>query len=60
MRVAWFGPLPPDRSGIAAYCAELLPQLASRHQIEAFVDVGDRRPGAASVEPISGVRMRRA
>ncbi|MCX6538670.1 MAG: glycosyltransferase family 4 protein [Acidobacteria bacterium] len=60
MRVAWFSPLPPDRSGIAAYCAELLPQLASRHEIEAFVDDGDGRPGAARVEPIAGVRVRGA
>ena len=29
MRVAWFSPLPPVRSGIAAYSAELLAQLAS-------------------------------
>jgi glycosyltransferase involved in cell wall biosynthesis len=60
MRVAWFSPLPPDRSGIAAYCAELLPQLASRHQIEAFVDDGDRGPGTASVGPVAGVQVRGA
>ncbi len=30
MNVAWFSPLPPDRSGIAAYSAELLPLLAAR------------------------------
>jgi len=60
MRVAWFGPLPPDRSGIAAYCAELLPQLASRHQIEAFVDDGDGGSGAARVDPIAGVDVRGA
>ena len=60
MRVAWFSPLPPDQSGIAAYCAELLPLLASRHQIEAFVDGGDRRGGAIQVEPIDGVRVRDA
>jgi glycosyltransferase involved in cell wall biosynthesis len=27
MRVAWFSPLPPDRSGIAAYSAEITPLL---------------------------------
>jgi hypothetical protein len=27
MRIAWFSPLPPNRSGIAAYCAELLPRM---------------------------------
>lgn len=29
MRIAWFSPLPPDRSGIAAYSAEITPLLAS-------------------------------
>jgi glycosyltransferase involved in cell wall biosynthesis len=28
MRIAWFSPLPPDRSGIAAYSAELITHLA--------------------------------
>lgn len=37
MRLAWFSPLPPDRSGIAAYSAELLPRLAERgHLIDAY------------------------
>ncbi|MGE0464147.1 MAG: glycosyltransferase family 4 protein [Vicinamibacterales bacterium] len=30
MRVAWFTPLPPDPSGIAAYSQEVTPLLASR------------------------------
>jgi glycosyltransferase involved in cell wall biosynthesis len=34
MRVAWFSPVPPARSGIAAYSAELLPRLASSHRID--------------------------
>jgi glycosyltransferase involved in cell wall biosynthesis len=38
MRLAWFSPLPPGRSGIAAYSADLLAELGQRHQIEAFVD----------------------
>ena len=37
MRIAWFSPLPPTPSGIAAYSAELLPLLAARHGNE--VDV---------------------
>ena len=28
MRIAWFSPVPPDPSGIAAYSAELVPLLA--------------------------------
>jgi glycosyltransferase involved in cell wall biosynthesis len=30
MRVAWFSPLPPDGSGIAAYSAEVVPLLMAR------------------------------
>ena len=30
MRLAWFSPLPPSTSGIAAYSAELLPLLSDR------------------------------
>jgi glycosyltransferase involved in cell wall biosynthesis len=30
MRVAWFSPLPPDASGIAAYSAEVVPLLTPR------------------------------
>ena len=37
MRIAWFSPLPPTRSGIAAYSAEVLPLLTTRgHEIEIF------------------------
>jgi glycosyltransferase involved in cell wall biosynthesis len=41
-RVAWFTPLPPTRSGIAAYSVDILPRLAGRHQIDVF-----RSPGPA-------------
>lgn len=50
-RLAWFTPLPPTRSGIAAYSAELLPALADTHRIDVFVDApaGVRAPGATEV-----------
>jgi len=35
MTIAWFSPLPPSRSGIAAYSAELLPRL-SGHVIDVY------------------------
>ncbi|HEY3383395.1 MAG TPA: glycosyltransferase family 4 protein [Vicinamibacterales bacterium] len=35
-RIAWFTPLPPTRSGIAAYNAELLPLLTPRFAIDVF------------------------
>ncbi len=38
MRLAWFTPLPPVRSGIAAYSAELLPRLAAAHETDVFVE----------------------
>jgi glycosyltransferase involved in cell wall biosynthesis len=36
MRVAWFSPLPPVRSGIAAYTAELIPHLADTFAIDCY------------------------
>ena len=36
MRLAFFTPLPPERSGIARYSAELLPELSRRHTVEVF------------------------
>lgn len=51
MRLAIFSPLPPQRSGIATYTAELLPILAGRHDIDLYVDCLPPRvpPGAAHV-----------
>jgi glycosyltransferase involved in cell wall biosynthesis len=46
MRVAWFSPLPPDTSGIAAYSADVLALLDNPNQgcsIDRFVD----RPGGS-------------
>lgn len=39
LRIAHFSPLPPQRSGIATYCAELLPHLATHMQVDAYVEV---------------------
>jgi glycosyltransferase involved in cell wall biosynthesis len=42
-RLAWFTPLPPARSGIAAYSTELAPLLARDHEIDVFTHpFGDR------------------
>ena len=41
MRIAWFSPLPPERSGVAAYSAELLTQLtqlSGRFQIDLYAE----------------------
>jgi glycosyltransferase involved in cell wall biosynthesis len=40
-RLAYFSPLPPTRSGIADYSAELLPALAQHYEVEAIID-GER------------------
>ncbi len=40
MRLAYFSPLPPSRSGIADYSAELLPALAEHLEVEAFIEDG--------------------
>src|SRR5262245_48141488 len=36
MRIGWFSPLPPERSGIADYSAELLAQLAGKFDIDRY------------------------
>jgi glycosyltransferase involved in cell wall biosynthesis len=57
MRVAYYSPLPPMRSGIADYSAELLPHLAARCEIELIVDEGFRPDlGAAARFPLHGQR----
>jgi glycosyltransferase involved in cell wall biosynthesis len=39
MRLAWFSPWPPDRSGIAGRSADVVPRLAARgHAIDVIVD----------------------
>ena len=40
MRVAWFSPLPPVRSGIATYSAELLPRLGPGFDVDCYVEGG--------------------
>ena len=36
MRLAWFSPMPPVRTGIAACSAELVDALASEHEIDVY------------------------
>ncbi|WP_426192757.1 glycosyltransferase [Massilia sp. DWR3-1-1] len=44
LRLAFVSPLPPARSGIADYSAELLPELARHYNIDVIVD----QPGVAT------------
>jgi glycosyltransferase involved in cell wall biosynthesis len=48
MRLAYFSPLSPQRSGIADYSAELLPHLSRYLEVEPFVDDGVRVDPALS------------
>jgi glycosyltransferase involved in cell wall biosynthesis len=41
-RLAWFTPLPPVRSGIAAYNEAILPPLAGQYAIDVFTDPAPR------------------
>src|SRR5262252_9057773 len=41
MRLAYFTPLPPSKSGIADYNSELLPYLAKGAEISVFVEEAD-------------------
>ena len=42
-RIAWFSPMPPSSSGIAAYSAELLPYLrAAGYTIDTYADAAQR------------------
>ena len=52
-RLAWFTPLPPDRSGIAAYSVELLPRLSPDFEIDVFTD----RPLHRSPEQLGGAAV---
>ena len=57
MRLAYFSPLPPQRSGIADYSAELLPVLAQHLSVEPFVDEGVKvAPELAARFPVRGDR----
>jgi hypothetical protein len=38
-RLAYFSPLPPEKSGISDYSAELLPELAKYYQIDLITDL---------------------
>jgi glycosyltransferase involved in cell wall biosynthesis len=55
VRLAYFSPLPPQRSGIADYSAELLPALARHLEVEPFVDEGMKvDPEIAARFPVRG------
>jgi len=60
MRVAWFTPLPPHRSGIAAYSADVLPALAAHHTIDAYVDDSGGPAAGRETVTLPGITVRGA
>lgn len=50
MRVAYFSPLPPSRSGIADYSEELLPHLATHVEVECFTDGATEAVAASRID----------
>jgi glycosyltransferase involved in cell wall biosynthesis len=55
MRIAYFSPLPPQRSGIADYSAELLPLLARDTEIALVVEDGFWPDAALAAFPLLSV-----
>ena len=51
MKVAYYSPLPPSRSGIADYSALLLPEL------QKHIDVVIARPGRFRRDPAADIRL---
>lgn len=60
-RLAFVSPLPPARSGIADYSAELLPELARHYEIDVIVDqeIVDQPRGISSF-PVRSIEWFRA
>lgn len=60
LRLAYFSPMPPDRSGIADYSAELLPHLAKLADVTIFTDdPGTAQSSGLTVRPTSDYPHRR-
>jgi glycosyltransferase involved in cell wall biosynthesis len=56
LRILWGSPLPPTRSGIADYSAEVLPHLARAAEVEILEPPGWEAPGRAAW--LQGLRRR--
>ena len=56
MRLAWFTPLSPARSGLAVHAAGLLSRLAGDFEVDVFVDEADPAVLAPRIDPPAAVR----
>jgi glycosyltransferase involved in cell wall biosynthesis len=52
LKINWFSPLPPARSGIAHYAMQILPVLAQRHEVVLWTDQDQVAPEVARVAPM--------
>lgn len=60
MRLAWFSPWPPQKSGVAGRSAEVVPLLASRgHAVDVFIDASRLKLPVTPADPpaAGGVRV---
>lgn len=54
LKINWFSPLPPAHSGIAYYAAQILPVLASRHDVVAWTDQEQVTPELSRIVRVAG------
>ena len=59
MRLAWFSPMPPVRSGIATCSAELVGALAAEHQVDVYVDAASDPASAGAAAARAQLEDRR-
>jgi glycosyltransferase involved in cell wall biosynthesis len=57
MRLAWFSPMPPVPSGIAAVSAALVRELGTRHAIDVYVHANHPRESVPTLEALESVRV---
>src|SRR3954466_2779378 len=57
MRLAWFSPMPPVPSGVAAVSGQLVRELGRRHAIDAYVHANHPRESLPTLESLESVRV---
>src|SRR5690242_12432175 len=55
-RLAWFSPMPPARSGVAVYSADIVERLRGSHEVHVFVDEPVARVAGAAGIPRAQIR----
>ncbi|HEU4939366.1 MAG TPA: glycosyltransferase, partial [Vicinamibacterales bacterium] len=60
MRLAWFSPMPPVRSGIATCSADIIGELGRRHAIDVYVHANNPCESVPTLESMEAVRVHSA